>query len=117
MRQKGIDSVLGAEVRHRSNTSCHTKEPAQGIGGKAGGDNSTDDREAEREYGVLESEAIDMSFEVRVVQGQHKETKYPHHQRECAQRPGKPRGDAGAHPAGSLLHFPCPYCHDTTLQG
>jgi hypothetical protein len=37
-------------------------------------------------------------------------------ERQAAQRPGQPCGGTAAHPTDFLPVFPCPFCHNPTLQ-
>ena len=53
---------------------------------------------------------------MREVQSQQKEAQRCERQGDCTQRPCEPCGGAVAYPTDSSTLFPCPFCHNTTLQ-
>src|SRR5215218_3343966 len=79
------------------------------------GDNSADNRVAYRDGCGFEPVEVDRGVQAQ-VENNEEDAECCECQGERTHRPSQPRGGAALHPTNFSTLFPCPFCHNTTLQ-
>src|SRR5215208_8033247 len=83
--------------------------------GQAGSDNGAYHRVTHRDGGQIGPEGVGRGIQAH-IQGYKEEAERCERQRQRTHRPREPRSRVAAHPTASSTLFPCPFCHNTTLQ-
>src|SRR5215204_29904 len=102
---------------HRPQQAYHAEQPARRVFGRHTGNyDCAHGRVAYREQHILCPEGVYGNVRVREVKDQKQKAQSGQSHGECPQRPGQPCSSAVAHPIDSSTLFPCPFCHNPTLQ-